>query len=100
MSNPLFRSKTFSYFYLMPKYRFRKMYFICDDKKIISPNVLMTHAYQFKKTADVVCQERQRPTPMEWEDKGKPVPKVTVEGFYLVPEAVYDEVLKKWVEKD
>ena len=77
------------------------MYFVCEDKKVISPNVHMTQAYQFKKTADQVCDDRnkaQGDVHKLWDDESKPLPKHTVEGFYLVPEALYDEILKKYVE--
>ncbi|WP_256013147.1 hypothetical protein [Desertivirga xinjiangensis] len=86
----------------MPKkYRFRKMFFVCEDKKVISPDTHMTSAYQFKSTADQVCSDRtKRTTHFEWEDKTKPVRVSTVEGFYLVHESFYDEVLKKYVEGD
>jgi len=85
----------------MPKYNFRKMFFICENKRVIQPNVLMTNAYQLKKTADNVCETRNLQQGGEhklWQDKSKPVPVHTVEGFYLVPEALYEEVLRKWVE--
>lgn len=84
---------------IMAKHKFRKMYFICEDKKVIETDVHMTQAYQYKKHADQVCKERsQRAEHYLWEDKTKPLPKHTVEGFYLVPEALYDEILKKYVE--
>ena len=79
------------------------MYFICHDKKVISPNVQMTSAYQKKEIAEQVAKERfssGRTSHMDWEDKSKPVEVVSVEGFYLVPEALYNEVLKKFVEGD
>lgn len=82
----------------MAKYRFRKMYFVCEDKKVINPNVHMTQAYQYKGTADQVCKERERRTHKEWEDKTNPVPVETVEGFYLVHESLFEEILKKYVE--
>lgn len=75
------------------------MFFVCEDKKVISPNVHMTQAYQFKTTADQVANERQRDRVKLWENQSKPVPKQTVEGFYLVPEALYDEILKVY-DKD
>jgi len=77
------------------------MYFVCQDKKVISPNVHMTQAYQNKKMAEDVCADRnlkQGENHKEWQDRTKPVPVHSVEGFYLVPEALYEEVLKRWVE--
>jgi hypothetical protein len=78
------------------------MYFVCENKRVIEANIHMTQAYQFKKTADEVCRERnarQGSTHREWDDKTKPVPVHSVQGFYLVPEALYDEILKRWVEE-
>ncbi|MFD2163689.1 hypothetical protein ACFSJU_14865 [Paradesertivirga mongoliensis] len=80
----------------MGKYKFRKMYFVCKDKQVISPDVQMTNAYQSKDTADAVCKQQQRDYKYLWETA---ISKKTVEGFYLVPEALFEEVLKKWVEE-
>ncbi len=81
------------------KYKFRKMFFICKDRKVISSNVLSTTTYQHKDYADTILRERgQRFNHKMWEDKTKPLPVETVEGFYLVPEKLFDEVLKDWVK--
>ncbi|SDG68030.1 hypothetical protein SAMN05421827_109138 [Pedobacter terrae] len=82
---------------VISKYKFRKMFFICRDKKVIAPNVGMTQAYQLRETAEQVCKDRT--THMIWEDQSKPIPKESVEGFYLVPEALYNEILKSHVDK-
>lgn len=82
----------------MKKYRFRKMYFICTDKKVIEPNTHMTNAYQNIETAQRVCKERSGGTHKMWDDKTKPVPVNTVEGFYLVHESLFDKILKNHVK--
>ena len=85
----------------MAKYKFRKMYFICQDKKVIDPNIEFTNAYQHREYADNVCSDaNKRKTHFLWEDKTKPIPVRSVEGFYLVPEKLYDEILRKHVEGD
>ncbi|WP_207425703.1 hypothetical protein [Pedobacter sp. SYSU D00535] len=83
----------------MKRYRFRMMFFVCTDKKVISPNVHMTNAYQFRETAESVCRTRQASHHKMWEDKTKPVQQESVEAFYLVPEALYEEILKKYVDE-
>lgn len=80
-----------------PRYKFRKMYFICENKRVISPNVGRTNAYQFKETADSVLESQKRSFQYLWENSN-PTKVNSVEGFYLVPEALYEEVLKKWME--
>ena len=83
------------------KYRFRKMYFLCQNKKVISPNVSFTNAYQFKEYAEQILNEKVvRDYHYMFEDSSIPLPKETVEGFYLVPEALFELILKDWVEKD
>ena len=83
----------------MKSYRFRKMYFICTDKQVISPNTHMTNAYQFLETANKVCEQNQRHGHKMWEDKTKPAPVDTVEGFYLVPESLFEEMLEKYCKQ-
>lgn len=68
------------------------MFFQCTDKKVIEPNVSMTNAYQHKEAAE--SNLASRTSHWEWEDKTKPVPVNTVEGFYLVHESLYDEIIK------
>jgi hypothetical protein len=75
------------------KYRFRKVYFQCADKKVMEPHHQFTNAYQYKEHALKNFEARE--THMLWEDKSKPLPKRSVEGFYLVHESLFDEILKK-----
>lgn len=77
----------------MAKYRFRKMYFICENNKVIEPNVGATNAYQYKKTVDDIL--KQRDTTVKMWDVGKPPKVYKVEGFYLVHESLFDEILKE-----
>jgi hypothetical protein len=68
------------------------MYFICLDKKVIKPEHEMVPAFQHRTYADTLCiQQGGR---YIWEDKNKPVPVKSVEGFYLVHESLYEEILK------
>jgi hypothetical protein len=82
------------------KYKFRKMFFICDDRKVIDSNVHSITIYQYKEYADTILKEKgQRENHKMWDDKTKPLPIKTVEGFYLVPEKLFDEILKDWVKE-
>jgi hypothetical protein len=78
------------------------MYFVCQDRIVIQDKVLMTQAYRKKETADQVGDDRNRSCESHrlWDDKTKPLPVHSVEGFYLVPEALYEEVLKKFKEEN
>jgi len=73
----------------MRKFRFRKMYFICENKQVIEPNVHMTNAYQYKHIADTVLSQWDT-EPKLW-DAGKPPIKYSVEGFYLVHESLFEQ---------
>jgi hypothetical protein len=77
----------------MPKYCFRKMYFICENKRVIAPEVHATNAYQYKKVADSVLTTKDTAVKM-W-DVGKPPTLYTVEGFYLVHESLFEKLLKE-----
>ena len=76
------------------------MYFQCADKQVLSKGIQFTNAYRDRAYAQSNLDSRQlnHPGRMMWEDKDIPKPVYTVEGFYLVPEALYDEILKKHVE--
>jgi len=71
------------------KFKFRKMYFHCTDGKVIEENVEMTWAYRKRETAQSTL--KTSPTHMMWEDKKKPIPKKSVEGFYLVHESLFEK---------
>jgi hypothetical protein len=70
------------------KYCFRLLYFVCTDRKILDDQASGgTYVYPEKQ----YCQHLQenRHTHWLWEDKTKPVPTKTIEGFFLVPENLY-----------
>ncbi|SFW15697.1 hypothetical protein [Chitinophaga sancti] len=79
------------------KYRFRKMYFICDNNQVIAANIAMTCAYQFKD--DAVQIAKQRTGHFIWENQSEPVPLRKVEGFFLVHETLFDEILKQFTRE-
>jgi len=77
----------------MPKYHFRKMYFICENKRIVEPNVKTAVAHQDKAYADTILA--QKDTSVKMWDVNKPPTAYTVEGFYLVHERLFEELLKE-----
>lgn len=81
---------------MQKRYRFRKMYFHCNDKKVISEEHQFTNAYRTEEYAKATLDTRD--FRFIHEDQSKPMPVQTVEAFYLVPEALYDEILKKYTE--
>jgi hypothetical protein len=68
-------------------YKFRLVYFICTDGAVIRSDVQMTNAYQRSKDAEPLIKHRTNH--WIWEDKTKPLPRQTVEGFWLVPEKLW-----------
>ena len=74
------------------------MYFLCRDKKIIEPNIQFTNAYQYKEYADKILIQETRTYKYLWENEPSAVK--TIEGFYLVPERLFDEILKDHVKED
>jgi len=64
------------------------MYFHCTDGKVIEENVDMTWAYRKRESAESTINNSE--THMIWENKTKPKPKRTVEGFYLIHESLFD----------
>jgi len=77
----------------MAKHRFRKMYFICENKKVIQPEVWATSAHQYKDKAQAVLDQIDK-TPKLW-NVNKPPVHYSLEGFYLVHESLFDEILKE-----
>lgn len=76
----------------MRKYRFRKMYFICENKQVIQPNVWATTAHQYRDKAQAVFDQKDK-TVKQWQANQPPIHH-SLEGFYLVHESLFDEVLK------
>ncbi|WP_295672222.1 hypothetical protein [uncultured Mucilaginibacter sp.] len=77
----------------MPKYCFRKVYFICTNKQVIEPAIKSAVAYKNKDYADILLDQRDKSVKM-W-DVNKPPKTYSVEGFYLVHERLFDELLKE-----
>ena len=75
------------------KYRFRKMYFICEDNKIITPEVWATNAYQYQDKAMAIARQKSKTRGMYIVNE-KPLVH-TVEGFYLVHESLFEALLKE-----
>jgi len=71
------------------KFKFRKMYFHCRDGKVIDEDVQMTNAYRERNVAESTLGYND--THQMWEDKTKPAPKRTVEGFYLIHESLFEK---------
>lgn len=79
------------------KYRFRKMYFKCHDKRVIEDCYEMTNAFRRREYIEGIIKYNDMGEGHRylWErDTYKP--KVSVEGFYLVHESLFEEILKEW----
>ena len=80
------------------KYRFRKLYFICENNQVINGIYEMVKAYRRKEYADSVRDGQERMAEDElskyWAKNEKPIRIKKVEGFYLVHESLFDELLK------
>jgi hypothetical protein len=77
----------------MRKYRFRKMYFICENNRIIADNVWSVDAHQHRDKAEIILAQKDVSIKM-WE-ANKPPKRYKVEGFYLVHESLFDLILKE-----
>jgi hypothetical protein len=84
----------------MPKYRFRKAYFICRDNQIFSEFEMVT-CYKRLEYVSEVRNNQQRALITDsvkmW-NTGKPIATLKVEGFYLVHESLFDEILKEYIK--
>jgi hypothetical protein len=69
------------------------MYFICENKRVITPEVHATTVYQYKTAADGALASKDTAVKM-WH-VGKPPKVYTVEGFYLVHESLFEKLLKE-----
>jgi hypothetical protein len=68
------------------------MYFLCKNKRVIDSNEHITTAYQHVDEAKATLAH-QVITPKMWEINQPPAVH-SVEGFYLVHESLFDEILK------
>lgn len=80
---------------MQKKYRFRKIYFICNNKLVIEDCYEVTNAFRRKEYAEKLLESRGKKEHYYlWEDRSVPLPVKTVEEFYLVPAALYEKILK------
>jgi hypothetical protein len=77
-------------------YPIEKLYFRCYNGKVMSKGIAFTDA--FVERADERLKIVQRKTPYMWENETPPVE--SVEGFYLVNEQFYDEILKPFTREN
>ena len=79
------------------KYRFRKVYFICNDNSVFS-NYEVVNCYKKKQYVDNIHKQQQQSANAElkmWaHPKKEPAKRLTVHGFYLVHESLFDELLR------
>lgn len=78
------------------KYRFRLVFFNCFDNKAIDEQYEMTNTFTRRDYAESIArgQREREKNPNMWE-KGRRVRKVSTEGFYLVHESLFNELLEK-----
>lgn len=73
---------------------------MCNNNQVIDDNVEMVNAYRCRAYADKITLARREKDlyPLLWE-KGIEKPIRTTEGFYLVHESLFDEILKPFTLK-
>jgi len=81
---------------------FRKVHLICKDNSIFDGDKFeMVNMYRRAEYANKVCAGQQQlaidNAKMEW-NKGNPVPILSMHGFYLVHESLYDEILAPYAK--
>ena len=78
------------------KYRFRLVFFNCFDNKAVDEQFDITNAFTRRDYAEKIAttQRERENNPYMWE-KGRHIRKVSTEGFYLVHESLFDELLAK-----
>jgi hypothetical protein len=87
----------------MEKRKFRKVYFVCVNNHVFDSDYDMVNAYRTLDYAKTIAAQSQRnqmeKEKMEWNknDKGKKL-RFQAEGFYLVHESLFNEILKKYCE--
>ena len=78
------------------KYRFRKVYFNCYDNKAMEEEYEMTNVFRRREYALSIAKgQRERENNKYLWEKDKPIRKVSTEGFYLVHESLFDELLRE-----
>ncbi|MBD1364396.1 hypothetical protein IDJ77_11305 [Mucilaginibacter sp. ZT4R22] len=83
------------------KRRFRKVWFVCCDNSVMSEykcvNAFSTQEHALQQEALRNRQEMDNATKMWNQGKERRVHKA--QGFYLVHESLFDEILKAWAKK-
>jgi len=69
------------------------MYFVCKDNQVISPDVGRTNCWQHRKDAETIEKQNTRTNVFQWEKRTTP-PVYKTEGFYLVHESLYEDIIK------
>jgi hypothetical protein len=84
--------------FMAKRYRFSKAFIICTDNRVFGEQKV-SNFFSERKNAEETCKSRQvrsdEEAKMAYWPKDKPVPKLTVHGFYLVHESLFDEILKE-----
>ena len=71
--------------------RFRKVYIVCEDNKILG-NLSNTTIYKYRDNAEYACkraQEKAKETNSQYSNANKPLPKFKVHAFYMVHEDMF-----------
>ena len=78
------------------KYRFRLVYFNCFDNRAIDEQYDITNVFTRREYAEKIAagQRERENNPNMW-DRHRRIRKVTTEGFYLVHESLFDELLSE-----
>lgn len=78
------------------KYRFRKVYFVCQDKKVFSSSTKVAPSFLFKEDAEHVRKiDENELFPYKSSNPHWKSPVFTIEAFYLVHESLYKELLEE-----
>jgi hypothetical protein len=86
----------------MAKHKFRKVYFVCRDNKIM-PQSQGSFTSAFSTESHAVEQEqfhnkKELDNAKQMWNEGKQMPVHKAHGFYLVHESLYEKILKQWAE--
>lgn len=84
------------------KRRFRKVYFIAVDNKLYPGDIEFAQAFRLRDIAVKMANHIRRENLLQSEKlwiKKEPIHAYAVEGFYLVHESLFDEILKPFAEE-
>jgi len=85
------------------KYRFRKVYFIVPDNSVFGKGYELVNCYRKEQHVKKICVQQQRIANDEatkWWAKSQKIPILKVEGFYLVHESLFEEILEMWCKQE